>query len=65
MTKLLKGWDEIAEYLRVSKSTARRRRLEFLKNNIIFYQYSGRPPQCFVCAFKDTLSRYVEGKKWI
>jgi hypothetical protein len=58
--KLLRGWKEIADFLRMSERTIRRRRLEFLRRGVIFYQHYGNPPSKYVCAFTSTLRKYLE-----
>lgn len=63
---LLKGWKEIARFLKIPVRTAQRRRGMLIQTGVIFPRLEGRPPRKIVCAWESNLVRLsmLRGQKW-
>lgn len=59
MSQILVGIDEIARYLRVSRSTVKRMLSDMHDAGVCFRMWRGRPPKLRICAFTDRLQAWV------
>jgi len=57
MTQLLKGWEQIAALTPYSPRTSSTWRARLLREGVIFYRVTGRPPVKTVFAYSDDLKR--------
>lgn len=60
--KLLTGWDAIAGFFDVSRSTMQARKKDLQRAGVIFYKSEGRPPRRVVCAFPAELRGWIRSK---
>lgn len=60
--KPLRGWKAIAEFSGWSESKAKRLREELQESEVIFYEFTGRPPRKSVKAYPSDLKEFVKRK---